>query len=173
MTKEELEIDNKRLDFNEKVQIVVKKEELEKDYYADRPTEPYFDDDKPRDWASLAHYAEDNLEKAFKRIEELEKVNAELNKLRCCENCKNVNLQLHWRESKKIDEMRQRVCGTCGNRKNWEYLGKTVEITETQQLTKAKEIIYRLMDIINHDLKCFDTMAGGDIKQKAEQFLKE
>ena len=28
MTKEELEIDNKRLDFNEKVQLVVKKEEL-------------------------------------------------------------------------------------------------------------------------------------------------
>jgi hypothetical protein len=41
------------------------------------------------------------------------------------------------------------------------------------QLTKAKEIIYRLMDIIKHDLKCFDTMAGLDIKQKAEQFLKE
>ena len=30
MTKEELEIDNKRLDFNEKVQLVVKKEELKK-----------------------------------------------------------------------------------------------------------------------------------------------
>lgn len=28
MTKEELEIDNKRLDFNEKVQLIVKKEEL-------------------------------------------------------------------------------------------------------------------------------------------------
>lgn len=47
-------------------------EELEKDYYADRPTEPYSDDDSPNDWANIAHYAEENLEKAFKRIEELE-----------------------------------------------------------------------------------------------------
>ncbi len=48
------------------------KEELEKDYYADRPTEPYSDDDSPNDWANIAHYAEENLEKAFKRIAELE-----------------------------------------------------------------------------------------------------
>ena len=47
------------------------KEELEKDYYADRPTEPYSDDDSPNDWANIAHYAEENLEKAFKRIAEL------------------------------------------------------------------------------------------------------
>jgi hypothetical protein len=52
------------------------KEELEKDYYADRPTEPYSDDDSPNDWANIAHYAEENLEKAFKRIAELEKENA-------------------------------------------------------------------------------------------------
>ena len=44
---------------------------------------------------------------------------------------------------------------------------------DKERLTKAKEIIRRLMDIINHDLKCFDTMAGLDVKQKAEQFLKE
>ena len=37
------------------------KEELEKDYYADRPTEPYSDDDSPNDWANIAHYAEENL----------------------------------------------------------------------------------------------------------------
>ena len=48
------------------------KEELEKDYYASRPTEPYSDDDSPNDWANIAHYAEENLEKAFERIEELE-----------------------------------------------------------------------------------------------------
>lgn len=48
------------------------KDELEKDYYADRPTEPYSDDDSPNDWANIAHYAEENLEKAFKRIVELE-----------------------------------------------------------------------------------------------------
>ena len=50
------------------------KEELEKDYYADRPTEPYSDDDCPNDWANIAHYAEENLEKAFKRISELEAI---------------------------------------------------------------------------------------------------
>ena len=44
---------------------------------------------------------------------------------------------------------------------------------DKERLTQAKEIIRRLMDIINHDLKCFDTMAGLDVKQKAEQFLKE
>lgn len=53
-------------------------EELEKDYYADRPTEPYSDDDSPNDWANIAHYAEENLEKAFKRITELGKENTEL-----------------------------------------------------------------------------------------------
>lgn len=54
------------------------KEELEKDYYADRPTEPYSDYDNPNGWANIAHYAEENLEMAFKRIAELEKENAEL-----------------------------------------------------------------------------------------------
>lgn len=49
--------------------------ELEKDYYADRPTEPYSDDDNPNDWANIAHYAEENLEKAFNRIAELEAEN--------------------------------------------------------------------------------------------------
>lgn len=56
------------------------KEELEKDYYADRPTEPYSDDDSPNDWANIAHYAEENLEKAFKRIAELE---AQIEKMKC------------------------------------------------------------------------------------------
>ncbi|MBR7080697.1 MAG: hypothetical protein IKI40_09290 [Treponema sp.] len=53
-------------------------EELEKDYYADRPIEPYSDDDSPNDWANVAHYAEENLEKVFVRIGGLEKENAEL-----------------------------------------------------------------------------------------------
>ena len=37
----------------------------------------------------------------------------------------------------------------------------------------AKEIVKKLMDIINHDLRCFDTIVGLDVKQKAEAFLKE
>lgn len=62
------------------------KEELEKDYYAGRPTEPYSDDDCPNDWANIAHYAEENLERAFKRIVELE---AQIEKMKCCYNCKH------------------------------------------------------------------------------------
>ena len=48
------------------------KEELEKNYYANRPIEPYSSDDCPNDWANIAYYAEENLERAFKRIVELE-----------------------------------------------------------------------------------------------------
>lgn len=62
------------------------KEELEKDYYADRPIEPYSSDDCPNDWANIAHYAEENLERAFKRIVELE---AQIEKMKCCVNCKH------------------------------------------------------------------------------------
>lgn len=62
------------------------KEELEKNYYADRPIEPYSSDDCPNDWANIAHYAEENLERAFKRIVELE---AQIEKMKCCVNCKH------------------------------------------------------------------------------------
>ena len=77
------------------------KEELEKDYYADRPTEPYSDDDNPNDWANIAHYAEENLEKAFKRIEELEKelefeksVNGEFSAMEKLRELKKENAEL-------------------------------------------------------------------------------
>jgi hypothetical protein len=67
------------LDFAEPREKQIK--ELEKDYYANRPTEPYSDDNSPNDWANIAHYAEESLEKAFKRIEE------ELEKnIKDCEN---------------------------------------------------------------------------------------
>lgn len=62
------------------------KEELEKNYYANRPIEPYSSDDCPNDWANIAHYAEENLERAFKRIVELE---ARIEKMKCCYNCKH------------------------------------------------------------------------------------
>ena len=54
------------------------KEELEREYYGRRPTEPYSEDDSPNDWANIVQYAEENLGKAFKAIAELEKENAEL-----------------------------------------------------------------------------------------------
>lgn len=53
-------------------------EELEREYYGRRPTEPYSEDDSPNDWANIVQYAEENLGKAFKAIAELEKENAEL-----------------------------------------------------------------------------------------------
>lgn len=62
------------------------KEELEKNYYANRPIEPYSSDDCPNDWANIAHYAEENLERVFKRIVELE---AQIEKMKCCYNCKH------------------------------------------------------------------------------------
>ena len=80
-------------------------EELEKDYYADRPTEPYSDDDNPNDWANIAHYAEENLEKAFKRIAELE---AQIEKMKCCGNCGK------WENCEKDEMFSQDICD------NWE-----------------------------------------------------
>lgn len=40
-------------------------EEWEKYYNEGRPIEPYCDDDSPTNWANIAHYAEENLRKAF------------------------------------------------------------------------------------------------------------
>lgn len=42
-----------------------------------------------------------------------------------------------------------------------------------EQIKEQIEVLKRLMDIINHDLRCFDTMAGLDIKQKAEKIIME
>ena len=124
-------------------------------------------------------YAEEQLDKQIQATLNLQKENEELKGLRCCENCKNVNLQLHWRESEEIDKRRQFVCGTCGNRKHWEYLGKIVGITETQQLTKAKEIIKKFSEFVNNEIE-YDpeypqehTDLWNGLCEQAEQFLKE
>lgn len=49
-------------------------------------------------------------------IKELE---AQIEKMKCCENCGWYYLQQHWRESKEINESRMFHCGTCGNKRNW------------------------------------------------------
>lgn len=54
------------------------KEELEREYYGRRPTEPYSEDDSPNDWANIVQYAEENLNKAFKAIAELEEEKCKL-----------------------------------------------------------------------------------------------
>ena len=89
------------------------KEELEKDYYADRPTEPYCDDDSPNDWANIAHYAEENLEKAFKRIAELE---AQIEKMKCCGNCIHCYEGAYHNGYRCKDHARESVCD------NWEIM---------------------------------------------------
>ena len=89
------------------------KEELEKDYYADRPTEPYSDDDSPNDWANIAHYAEENLEKAFKRIAELE---AQIEKMKCCGNCIHLYEGTYHNGYRCKDHARESVCD------NWEIM---------------------------------------------------
>ena len=78
------------------------KEELEKDYYADRPTEPYSNDDSPNDWANIAHYAEENLEKAFKQISELEAENEQIKNSDTL--CKLIGEQ-----KRKITELEQQI----------------------------------------------------------------
>ena len=70
------------------------KEELEKDYYANRPIEPYSSDDCPNDWANIVQYAEENLDKSFKTIAELEKEISELKKF-CDFNCPVHKLATH------------------------------------------------------------------------------
>ena len=50
------------------------------------------------------------------KIAELE---AQIEQMKCCENCGWFYLQQHWRESKEINESRMFHCGTCGNKKNW------------------------------------------------------
>lgn len=93
MPKEELKpIDTSKYKITETGQVLkMTKEELEREYYGRRPTEPYSEDDSPNDWANIVQYAEENLNKAFKAIAELEKENAELKEQvenRNCSNCR-------------------------------------------------------------------------------------
>ena len=106
-----------------------------------------------------------------KHIAELEKENAKLEKLRCCENCKNVNLQLHWRDNKEINEQRMFKCGNCRNRVNWEFGGKTIGISETQQLTHAKELLKKFKSEYEKDGHFYAWFEN--CMAEAEQFLKD
>ena len=80
MTKDELKpIDTSKYKITETGQVLKRtKEELEKEYCGRRPTEPYSEDDSPNDWANIVQYAEENLDKAFKAIAELEKEKCKL-----------------------------------------------------------------------------------------------
>ena len=124
-------------------------EELRKDYYADRPSEPYSDDDRPSDWANIAHYAEENLENAFKRIEELGKENAKLKKQQfSLRNERNTFLA-----------------------QNEQYEKDLIDFNEN--LTKAKELLKRLIETTNPVYFDEDRQRFRELKIEAVQFLKE
>ena len=57
------------------------------------------------------------------------KLEQQIEKMKCCENCGWYYLQQHWRESKEINESRMFHCGTCGNKRNW----KIKEIKENDR----------------------------------------
>lgn len=54
-----------------------------------------------------------DLQERNKRLE------AQIEKMKCCENCGWYYLQQHWRESEEVNESRMFHCGTCGNKRNW------------------------------------------------------
>lgn len=139
------------------------KEELESEYYGRRPTEPYSEDDSPNDWANIVRYAEENLDKAFKVIAELEKENAELKgqvENRNCSNC---------RRSKA-------GCpndGSCHNFSLWQPF-------INPKLTKAKEIIGDYLTIVkgSHTTVCGVSEENRTIdvlklNKEAERFISE
>ena len=127
------------------------KEQLEKDYYADRPPEPYCDDESPNDWANLAHYAEENLEKAFERIEELENENADLEAQLESERDLPAIAYMQGAEKQK--------------KKDAEQLAKTKEILQTV-LDKWKEERWILQS--EEEVRMIERLM-----KQAEQFLKE
>lgn len=151
------------------------KEELEKDYYADRPTEPYSDDDSPNDWANIAHYAEENLEKAFKRIADLEKENAELkedNDARKFAMAMSEKVEKQLRdentELKGIKDVATLIRANNDTVTTLMQLNNML-VSKRQQLTEAKEII----KIMKHLL--FDVWGyiAIPLEKRVNNFLKQ
>ena len=108
------------------------KEELEKDYYADRPTEPYSVDDSPNDCANIAHYAEENLGKAFERIAELENKIADIKA--------NCDLAIEGRNV-KIMELEQQIKQM---RKELQEIKTSYDNSKNKTPIKASGAEYRL-----------------------------
>ena len=150
-------------------------EELEREYYGRRPTEPYSEDDSPNDWANIVQYAEENLGKAFKAIAELGKENAELKEkvsylednLRVArKDRKNLQLEVGKGLKEFIKDCPYSALKFYAN-------GYYVE-----QLTKAKEIIKDYMTIAkgSHSTVCGvpeenRTIYVLKLNKEAEQFL--
>ena len=90
------------------------KEELEKEYYASRPTESYSEDDNSNSWANIAHYAEENLDKAFTVIAELGKENSEMKET--IESLTRLNKE----QSEAILELKMQIEEMKSSSKHWE-----------------------------------------------------
>ena len=117
-------------------------EELEREYYGRRPTEPYSEDDSPNDWANIVQYAEENLGKAFKAIAELEKEKCEL--LGIIRGKDKVIQELE----KENVELKSKTCW-----KTCEYAEPKSQwishhIQDIERLTKAKELIKEMLSIL-------------------------
>lgn len=150
------------------------KEELEKDYYAGRPTDPDSTDESAGDWADIAYYAEENLEKAFKRIAELEKENAELKSLRDVADLIRLN-NSHIVAMAQLNNnnvaLRKENAELKTDNVEWEKASdkwKSVYELTNNQLTKAKEIIKGLLFFVD----ALGNYSGG-IFDKAEQFISK
>ena len=155
------------------------KEELEREYYDRRPTEPYSEDDSPNDWANIVQYAEENLDKAFKAIAELEE---KISVLLSCKNCsenkggwicakeyenkclaqKIVFIQELKKENAKLKK-ELKISQRC-----WQDQ-KNISLNANCSLHKAKEIIRDLL----HCLPKENIEGVYEVTEEAEQFLKE
>ena len=116
------------------------KEELEKEYYGRRPTEPYSEDDSPNDWANIVQYAEENLGKAFKAIAELEKEKCELlgiirGKDKVIQELEKENAEL----KEKLDKIRNYLVYDIFDR--FKYLENLLKISQETQEELSKRIL--------------------------------
>ena len=116
------------------------KEELEREYYGRRPTEPYSEDDSPNDWANIVQYAEENLGKAFKAIAELEKEKCELlgiirGKDKVIQELEKENAEL----KEKLDKIRNYLVYDIFDR--FKYLENLLKISQETQEELSKRIL--------------------------------
>ena len=117
------------------------KEKLEREYYAYRPTETYSEDDSPNDWVNIVHYAEENLDKAFKTIAELKKENAELKEqcliLADCNTCKTENIEMKKQLTKAQEIIKNLIDDLIAI--DGEQIGELEAVKEAEQFLKESE----------------------------------
>ena len=137
-------------------------EELEREYYGRRPTEPYSEDDSPNDWANIVQYAEENLGKAFKAIAELEKEKCEL--LGIIQGKDKVIQELEKENAELKSKNCWKPCEYAEPKSQW----ISHHIQDIERLNKAKEIIQKLYDIV-----CGRSGDDQELLNQAEQFISE